>query len=343
MQIQKLNFELKEIDVSKIRPNPNNPRGQNIRDNDNEFDYLKRSIKQFGLIVPLIVQKLKENRGEYQLLDGERRYWALRELGIKKAPVNVIEDDIDLEQAKNVMFHIHTNRVQWDPFQQCKALQPLYKELKKVYADQENEIAKELVIRTSTNKRTINDRLSFLRWPEEIKTYVYNKKPNLYWTVVEIENGIIAPATRNFPDYFKKVSIDEVRKLLFEKYVQGIIHAATEARKVKYIVRTPKERTEQHKYAATIFKKLVNEVAYTFDEASEDFAAKYPAAQTAFSISYKRMYNQISKLISFFKEFDVELLGVTKDFDKRKFTETLEDLETNLDDFKERAKDYWGD
>ncbi|MFH1335626.1 MAG: ParB N-terminal domain-containing protein [Candidatus Zixiibacteriota bacterium] len=184
MQIQKLNFELKIIDVSSIRPNPNNPRGQNIRDNDNEFDYLKRSIKQFGLIVPLIVQKLKGNDGEYQLLDGERRYWALRELGIKKAPVNIIEDDIDLEQARNVMFHIHTNRVPWDPFQQCKALQPLYEELKKVYADQENEIAKELLIRTSTNKRTINDRLSFLRWPEEIKRYVYSKKPDLYWTGV---------------------------------------------------------------------------------------------------------------------------------------------------------------
>ncbi|MDO8281153.1 MAG: ParB N-terminal domain-containing protein, partial [Thermodesulfovibrionia bacterium] len=77
-----LNLHLDEIEISKITKNPQNPRGQYVRSEDEHFEYLKRSIKTFGLIVPLVVQKIDEEK--YLLIDGERRYNALKELGIKK-------------------------------------------------------------------------------------------------------------------------------------------------------------------------------------------------------------------------------------------------------------------
>ena len=128
--MERPNFTLKPIEVSKIKPNPNNPRGPRIRDNDDQFSYLKRSIKQFGLLVPLVVQELEGEGKKYRLVDGERRYWALKELGFKTASANVIIGKIDKDEVKNIMFHIHTNRVQWSPCQQCKALESLYKQLK---------------------------------------------------------------------------------------------------------------------------------------------------------------------------------------------------------------------
>ena len=118
----KCNFILETIEVSKIEPNLNNPRGPLVRDNDDQLIYLKRSIKEFGLIVPLIVQELKGVKKEYRLVDGERRYLALKELGIKETPARVILDEIDKDEVKNIMFHIHSNRVQWNAYQQCKAL-----------------------------------------------------------------------------------------------------------------------------------------------------------------------------------------------------------------------------
>ena len=276
--MDRFDFSLEEIEISKIKPNPNNPRGPLVRDNDDQFNYLVRSIKEFGLLVPLIVQEINGTDKRYRLIDGERRYYALKELGIKCAPAHVICGEINDEEVKSVMFHIHTNRVQWVPYQQCKALEPLYEQLKDEFDKDENKIAKELVKRTGTNKRTINDRLNFLRWPKEIKDIVYSEKPELYWTIAEIEGGIIKPAEKNFPKYFEKVSKDEVRKHLLQKYIEGIVHVATEARKVKYIVRTTNENKEQYAYALKIFRKLVKNVEYTFEEAQEEFLAKFRCA-----------------------------------------------------------------
>jgi len=334
--MERCNFSLKTIEVSKIEPNPNNPRGPWVRANDDQFNYLKRSIKEFGLIVPLVVQELKGAKKKYRLVDGERRYLALKELGIKDTPAHVILDEIDKDEVKNIMFHIHTNRVQWDACQQCKALEPLYKQLKDKFKEDENKIAIELVKRTGTNKRTINDRLNFLRWPVNIKNMVYDDRSELYWTIAEIEGGIIKPAEKNFPDYFEKVKKDEVRKLLLKKYIDGIVRAATEVRKARYIVRTPKENIEQHKYASTIFDKLVKEVGYTFEEAQEEFLAKFPEAEKMMKISYRKLRTQLLKITTILKEYDISLLPeMAIETKKEELNGILQDLERVLDDFKQ--------
>jgi len=340
--MERYHFSLKKIDISKIEPNPNNPRGPLIRDNDDQFNYLKRSIKEFGLIVPLVVQELKGAKKEYRLVDGERRYLALKELGIKDTPAHVILDEIDKDEVKNIMFHIHTNRVQWGAYQQCKALEPLYKKLRVDFKEDEKEIAKELLKFTGANKRTINDRLNFLRWPENIKEMIYNKKPDLYWTIVEIEEGIIKPAEKNFPEYFKKVPKDEVREYLLKKYLEGTVHAAIEARKVKFIVKTTKEDKEQHEYALNILKKLVHEVNYTFEDAQEEFLAKFPEADKMVKTSYKKFRNQLLKVIKILKDYDISLVFRTvTDREKEEFREILLDLEQVFEDFKRDSQDLF--
>ena len=340
--MERYKFSLKTIEVSKIEPNLDNPRGPRVRDDDDQFDYLKRSIKEFGLIVPLVVQKLKGVKKEYRLVDGERRYWALKALGIKYADTHVILDEISEDEVKNVMFHIHTNRVQWGAYQQCKALEPLYEQMKDKFKKDEKKIAIELVKLTGTNKRTINDRLNFLRWPVNIKNKVYNEKPGLYWTIAEIEEGIIKPAEKNFPEYFEKVSKDTVREYLLKKYIEGIVHASTEARKVKYIVRTTKKDKEQYHYAFKILKKLVNEVDYTFADAQEDFFAKFPEADKMMETSYKKLRNQLLKVIKILKDYDISvLLRIANDREKEEFREVLQDLEKSFGDFKRDSQDLF--
>jgi len=334
--MERYNFSLREIDVSKIEPNPNNPRGPKVRENDSQFDYLKRSIKEFDLIVPLVVQKLKGDAKEYRLVDGERRYWALRELGIKYTRANVILDDINQDEVKNVMFHIHTNREQWDAYQQCKALEPLYEKQKNKFKEDENKIVKELVRLTGTNKRTINDRLNFLKWPVNIKNMVYYERPDLYWTIAEIEGGIIKPAEKNFPEYFEKVSKNEVREYLLKKYIEGTVRVATEVRKVTHIFKIPKENIDQHKYAYKIFDKLVKEVDYTFEEAQEEFGVKFPEVEKSMKISYIKLRNQLLKTITILKEYDISLLSkmITKT-KKEELNEMLQNLKEVLDNFKQ--------
>ena len=340
--MEKYHFYLKEIELSKIKPNLNNPRGLRVRDNDDQFDYLKRSIKEFGLIVPLVVQELKGAEKEYRLIDGERRYWALKALGIKHADTHVMLDEISEDEVKNIMFHIHTNRVQWGAYQQCKSLEPLYEQMKDKFKKDEKKIAIELVKLTGTNKRTINDRLNFLRWPVNIKNKVYNERPDIYWTIVEIEEGIIKPVEKNFPEYFKKVSKDEVREYLLKKYIEGTVHAATEARKVNFIVKITKEDKEQHEYASKILQKLVSEVEYTFADAQEDFLAKFPEADKMIKTSYKNLRNQILKVIKILKGYDISVLFRTvTDREKEEFREVLQDLDKTFEDFKRDSQNLF--
>jgi len=340
--MEKYHFYLKEIELSKIKLNLNNPRGLRVRDNDDQFDYLKKSIKEFGLIVPLVVQELKGAEKEYRLIDGERRYWALKALGIKHADTHVMLDEISEDEVKNIMFHIHTNRVQWGAYQQCKSLEPLYEQMKDKFKKDEKKIAIELVKLTGTNKRTINDRLNFLRWPVNIKNKVYNERPDIYWTIVEIEEGIIKPVEKNFPEYFKKVSKNEVREYLLKKYIEGTVHAATEARKVNFIVKITKEDKEQHEYASKILQKLVSEVEYTFADAQEDFLAKFPEADKMMKTSYKNLRNQILKVIKILKGYDISvLLRTVTDREKEEFREVLQDLEKTFEDFKRDSQNLF--
>jgi len=55
------------------------------------FNRLKESIRENGIIVPLVVTEDKNNKGKYILLDGRNRYRAACELGIETVPVEVIE------------------------------------------------------------------------------------------------------------------------------------------------------------------------------------------------------------------------------------------------------------
>ena len=70
-----------EIDIRKIEPNRNQPRKQFDED---AIEELAESIKQFGVIQPLIVKK----KGDYyEIIAGERRWRASKKAGLKKVPV----------------------------------------------------------------------------------------------------------------------------------------------------------------------------------------------------------------------------------------------------------------
>ncbi|MCC6934565.1 MAG: ParB/RepB/Spo0J family partition protein [Candidatus Yanofskybacteria bacterium] len=83
------------VEVSKIQPNPEQPR--------TDFDQgalteLSRSIRKFGVLQPLLVSKIEEDlpRGravKYQLIAGERRWRAAQMAGLPQVPV-IIRDDL---------------------------------------------------------------------------------------------------------------------------------------------------------------------------------------------------------------------------------------------------------
>ena len=72
-----------EVDVDRIFPNDKQPR---IQIDDSKIDELARSIKENGIIQPLLVQTSGDG---YRIIAGERRWRAAQRAGLLKVPVVV--------------------------------------------------------------------------------------------------------------------------------------------------------------------------------------------------------------------------------------------------------------
>ena len=78
------------ISISSIIPNKNQPRKLFEKD---ALDELTNSIKERGIIQPLIVRKSDDQDGKFELIAGERRWQAAQSAGLHEVPVIIIEAD----------------------------------------------------------------------------------------------------------------------------------------------------------------------------------------------------------------------------------------------------------
>jgi ParB family chromosome partitioning protein len=83
------------IELSKIAPNPNQPRKLFERE---ALEELAASIRQHGLLQPLVVRQIDEVVDQYQIIAGERRFHAAKLAGLVRVPCRVLRNISD-EQA----------------------------------------------------------------------------------------------------------------------------------------------------------------------------------------------------------------------------------------------------
>jgi len=71
-----------KVEISKVHPNPKQPRREFSKE---DLSDLVESIKKHGILQPLVVSSRKD--GEYELIAGERRLRASKELGLEHVPI----------------------------------------------------------------------------------------------------------------------------------------------------------------------------------------------------------------------------------------------------------------
>ena len=98
----KENDVLKNLKITDVEPNRNQPR-KNF--NQEALEELAESIKEYGLIQPIIVT---EKDGYYSIIAGERRWRACKLAGLEEIPVIVREDD----EKKNMDLHTGKRRLE---------------------------------------------------------------------------------------------------------------------------------------------------------------------------------------------------------------------------------------
>ena len=111
-------MKIKTVEIKDINPAPYNPR-IDLKPSDIEYQKLKKSIDEFDLVEPLI---LNERNGT--LIGGHQRLKILKDRGDKTVDVSLV----DLDEAKEKALNIALNRVQggWD----YEKLNLIFEELK---------------------------------------------------------------------------------------------------------------------------------------------------------------------------------------------------------------------
>ncbi|OZF03637.1 ParB/RepB/Spo0J family partition protein [Rhodococcoides fascians] len=111
----------REIPPGLIQPNPKQPRS--VFD-DEALAELVHSIREFGLMQPIVVRTLAG--GKYELVMGERRWRASQEAGLESIPAIVRETADDAMLRDALLENIH--RVQLNPLEEAAAYQQLLEE-----------------------------------------------------------------------------------------------------------------------------------------------------------------------------------------------------------------------
>ena len=81
--------------ISKLKPAEYNPRVE-LKPGDEEFDNIQRSIEQWGLVEPIVVNS------DGTIIGGHQRYNVLKHLGYSKVQVSVVDLKKNDEKALNV-------------------------------------------------------------------------------------------------------------------------------------------------------------------------------------------------------------------------------------------------
>jgi ParB/RepB/Spo0J family partition protein len=102
------NSNVRNVPLKLIEPNPKNPR---LIFDQEELDRLIESIKNRGMLVPLNV--FLNEKKKFTIIDGERRYKASLQLGLKTLPV-IINKKPHKEDYALDMFHIHNLLEPWE-------------------------------------------------------------------------------------------------------------------------------------------------------------------------------------------------------------------------------------
>ncbi|RMI04898.1 MAG: ParB/RepB/Spo0J family partition protein [Calditrichaeota bacterium] len=151
---------IQEIDVALIEPNPFQPR---INFDEDSLEELKQSIKEKGVIQPILVRPLED--GRYQLVAGERRLRAVISLGMRQIPAFIREVTTDEEMLEIALIE-NVQREHLNPIDLAKGYQRLIDECGLT----QDEVAKKI----GKNRATVANIIRLLKLPEKIQESLRN-------------------------------------------------------------------------------------------------------------------------------------------------------------------------
>lgn len=141
------------VDINKVEPNKDQPRKSF---NEDSLIELSESIKQHGIVQPLVVMKKDDY---FEIIAGERRWRAAKLAGLKEVPVVV--KDYSPQEIMEIALIENIQREDLNPIEEAMAYQRLVKE----YSLKQDEVAE----RVSKSRTAITNSLRLLKLDERVQ------------------------------------------------------------------------------------------------------------------------------------------------------------------------------
>jgi ParB family chromosome partitioning protein len=203
----KVETKINKLLLGDIEPNKFQPR-KNF--DEKNLEDLTNSIKQRGVIQPIIVRKSDSDNSKYEIIAGERRWLAARKAGLHDIPVVVT----DVDDLKSLEFAIVENvqRHDLNPLEEAQG----YKRLIEEFSYDQEKVSKFI----GKSRSYITNSLRLLNLPEEVLNLIEQKKissghakilvglENASFIANKIiEKGLSVRQAENFVKFFKKKKV----------------------------------------------------------------------------------------------------------------------------------------
>ena len=149
-----------ELDIEEVSPNPLQPR---MRFDPGSIEELARSMKESGVIQPILVVAEGET---YKIIVGERRWRAAQKAGLKKIPVLIRQ--IPKERQLEISLVENLHREDLNPLEIAHVYQRLIREL--------DNTQEEIAARVGKDRTSVSNYLRLLNLPEPVQDYLSENK-----------------------------------------------------------------------------------------------------------------------------------------------------------------------
>jgi len=301
--------ELTYLSPSDIRPSQNNPR--HLFDPE-PLQQLKESIRQHGVLVPIIVYKLKA-QDKYSIIDGERRFRCcldlLREGHSLEIPANVVAAPNKIAGIL-YMFSIHNYREQWE-------LMPTALSLKVVMSELTETDTKSLKRLTGLSEPQIERCKILLTFPERFQNLSLDidpvsRIPSNFWIEA---HPVLNYCPEYAPDLFKRLGRDGITDILVDKYRKKAIRSVIHFRRIVEAIEVNEDDKEVSKAIRRRLQEYLNDISYETRRAFDEFV-----------MDNRRVRSAIEACAQFRTRLDRSKLAHVVDADREELTVALRDV-----------------
>lgn len=223
------------IEVKKIAPNPSQPRKSF---NEEGIIKLADSISRYGIIQPLTVRKAGEN---YELIAGERRLRAAKELNISTVPC--IISDATEEKSAEISIIENLIREDLNIFEQAEAIESLI--------DTYNLTQEQIAEKLSNSQSFIANKLRLLRFTAQEREII-------------LKNNLTERHARSL----LRIADAELRKLLLDQIVKGKLNVSETEKLVESQI-NPKNKDDSPEYNKKRAKRSISALHSAINRAIE--------------------------------------------------------------------------